>query len=209
MLEAREAAGLTQVQVRERLKVSQGTLSGLERDALSTKRLIDFATLYGVSPRWLATGEGSRKDGLSRPGGLRLPMTAGAGDADTGEYLAHGMSLSEEIVEPRHLSWDDVMTGPLPGDFKLTIEDDAMAPEFPTGTVVVFSTTAGEPRARDGVLVVDRDRNVYFREYRIKRPGHWQAAALNAGYDPLDSELHGLKVLAIMTSYIKVGRRSA
>jgi transcriptional regulator with XRE-family HTH domain len=60
MFDAREVAGLTQMQVRERLKVSQGTLSELERTAHSTRRLVDFAMLYQVNPRWLATGEGVR-----------------------------------------------------------------------------------------------------------------------------------------------------
>jgi transcriptional regulator with XRE-family HTH domain len=58
MFEARQMAGLTQMQVRERLKVSQGTLSELERTAHSTKRLVDFAALYGVDPSWLAIGQG-------------------------------------------------------------------------------------------------------------------------------------------------------
>src|SRR5688572_14084439 len=60
MFEARETAGLTQMQVRERLKVSQGTLSELEHTAHSTRRLVDFAALYGVDPTWLATGQGRR-----------------------------------------------------------------------------------------------------------------------------------------------------
>jgi transcriptional regulator with XRE-family HTH domain len=58
MFEARQMAGLTQVQVRERLRISQGTLSELERTAHSTKRLVDFAALYGVDPTWLARGQG-------------------------------------------------------------------------------------------------------------------------------------------------------
>jgi transcriptional regulator with XRE-family HTH domain len=60
MFEARERAGLTQVQVRDRLTVSQGTLSELEHFAHSTRRLVDFAALYGVDPTWLATGRGRR-----------------------------------------------------------------------------------------------------------------------------------------------------
>lgn len=209
MLEAREAAGLTQMQVRERLGMSQGTLSGLERDALSTKRLVDFATLYGVNPVWLATGRGPRTGRLQHLSQVAPPVTEGVEPGLLGGVVAHGLSLSEETVEPPVLEWGDVMTGRLPAEFKLRIDDDAMSPEFPPGTLVTFSTEAGEPRALDGVLVCDQDRNVYFREYRIKRPGHWQAAPLNAGYDALDSIEHGLSVMAIMISYVKMGRRSA
>lgn len=61
MREARKAAGLTQMEVSTALSVSQGTLSELEKTASGTTRLVDFATLYRVEPRWLATGEGPRE----------------------------------------------------------------------------------------------------------------------------------------------------
>ena len=58
MLEARDHAGLTQVQVREKLKLAQSTLSELEATASSSGRVVEFARLYGCDPTWLATGEG-------------------------------------------------------------------------------------------------------------------------------------------------------
>lgn len=67
MREARERAGLTQMEVRKRLHVSQGTLSGLETGAHSTRRLVDFAQLYGVSPEWLAKGEGEATEQTQAP----------------------------------------------------------------------------------------------------------------------------------------------
>lgn len=58
MREAREAIGLSQSMVAEKLGISQGTLSELERTAKGTSHIVAFASLYDVSPEWLATGEG-------------------------------------------------------------------------------------------------------------------------------------------------------
>jgi transcriptional regulator with XRE-family HTH domain len=61
MLKAREEAGLTQEQVREALKISQGTLSELEGMAQSSGYTVAFAALYGCDAKWLATGEGEMR----------------------------------------------------------------------------------------------------------------------------------------------------
>jgi transcriptional regulator with XRE-family HTH domain len=66
MLQARERAGLTQLQVRQALTLAQSTLSELEATALSSGRTVEFARLYGCDPQWLSTGEGS--PGWTRPG---------------------------------------------------------------------------------------------------------------------------------------------
>jgi transcriptional regulator with XRE-family HTH domain len=58
MLQARKAAGLTQVQVRAALGISQGTLSELEIEANSSGWTAQLAALYRCNARWLATGEG-------------------------------------------------------------------------------------------------------------------------------------------------------
>lgn len=72
-----------------------------------------------------------------------------------------------------------------------------MASEYPKGSTFEFSSVEGDPRAGDAVLVADTDDNVFFRQYQQRRPGHWQAVALNAAYQPLDSRADGLRVLAI------------
>lgn len=95
MLQARERAGFTQMQVRQRLKVSQGTLSELERMAHGTKRLIEFAALYGVDATWLATGKGEM-DGATA---IRVAEPAGRDytiDAQARELLADFRDLLPE-----------------------------------------------------------------------------------------------------------------
>jgi transcriptional regulator with XRE-family HTH domain len=61
MFQARTVAGLTQMEVKGKLKISQGTLSELEHTANSSGRVVEFARLYGCDADWLATGERSRQ----------------------------------------------------------------------------------------------------------------------------------------------------
>lgn len=61
MFDAREAAGLTQMDVRAQIGCSQGTLSQLEGMSESSGLVSQFAELYRVSAKWLATGDGPRE----------------------------------------------------------------------------------------------------------------------------------------------------
>lgn len=126
-------------------------------------------------------------------GGLSIPT------------VAQQMSQPLEIMDPTLMLWESIVSSPLPPLFRVAMPDDSMAPEFRKGSVVLFSTTEGQPRADDAVLVQDADGNPFVRVYEERRPGHWQAVALNGRFQPLDSKLDGLKVLAI--SMGKWGRR--
>lgn len=87
----------------------------------------------------------------------------------------------------------------LPQKFRVAAPDDSMAPRVRKGEVLEFDTTL-QPRAGDGVLVRDDAGNFYFRTYRERRPGHWEAAAAHPDVLPLDSQAAGLQVLAVMTA---------
>lgn len=60
MLEARQHAGLTQMQVRAAFspQMAQSTIAELERDAQGSSRTAEFALLYKCDVQWLATGIG-------------------------------------------------------------------------------------------------------------------------------------------------------
>lgn len=56
MVQAREAAGLTQVAACEKLGIRQSTLAEIETTANSSRLTAQLATVYGVDPHHLATG---------------------------------------------------------------------------------------------------------------------------------------------------------
>ena len=87
----------------------------------------------------------------------------------------------------------------LPEVFKLPASDASMAPKVPPGTMVEFTRHLA-PRPGDGVLVRDRDGHHYLRLYRERRPGHWEAYAINEAYRPMDSLADGLEVVAVLTA---------
>ena len=87
----------------------------------------------------------------------------------------------------------------MPQKFRVAAPDDSMAPRVRAGELLEFDTTL-TPRPGDGVLVLDDAGTCYFRAYRERRPGHWEASAANPAFQALDSERDGLRVLAVMTA---------
>jgi transcriptional regulator with XRE-family HTH domain len=67
MLDAREKAGLTQMDVRKALGLSQGTLSGLEHTANGSSHVVRFAELYKCDANWLSTGVASTQSSALNP----------------------------------------------------------------------------------------------------------------------------------------------
>lgn len=91
------------------------------------------------------------------------------------------------------------MNKDLPPRFRVAAPDDSMAPRVRAGEVLEFQT--GLPaRPGDGVLVQDDAGHFYFRLYRERRPGHWEAHAISDAYQALDSQRDGLRVLAVLTA---------
>ena len=195
---ARKARKLTQDQLAQAAGENQPNISKLELGTISqTTAIARIADALRVPVRWLELGEGAE------------PAWTNAhphnGGADTRGALAHQMNHSPAMIDPITIAWGLILDKPLPALFKVVIEDDAMAPEFPRGCTVTFSTSEGPPRPRDAVLVADADGGIYFREYQVGRVGRWRAVALSHGYQPLDSEDDGLRVLAV--SMGRWGRR--
>lgn len=87
---AREAAGMTLVQAAARLGVRGKTLADWENDSAEPRanRLQMLAALYGVSLRWLLTGQGE---------GAPEPMPAGAGAEALRAALADVRALRADL----------------------------------------------------------------------------------------------------------------
>lgn len=95
------------------------------------------------------------------------------------------------------VQWGENMNNDLPATFSVALPDDAMAPRVRRGDVVRFrrGVTA---LPGDGVLVVDAAGRWYFRLYRERKPGEWEAHPINDAYQPLDAQRDGLQLLAVL-----------
>lgn len=108
------------------------------------------------------------------------------------------LSYRAATVAPT-FSWEQLMlTKPeeLPVELQVVLRDDAMAPLAPAGVTVKF-TTSRSAAPGDAVLVRDQAGELYFREYRARLGGAWEAHATNRAYPSLQSAEHGLQVVAV------------
>ena len=121
-------------------------------------------------------------------------------DAPQTRGVAHDLSQVQQIVTFPSLDWKRLMSTQLPPVFGLVLLDDAMSPDYQRGGLMRFSTTRRVEPGRV-VLVADSKGNPYVRKYQLHRAEHWRAVATNPDYGSLDSEIDGLKVLAVMTGW--------
>ena len=159
---------------------------------VSSAGALKAARLFGCSAQWILEGVAPETASPADPGVIVHPV-------------AQDMSHPRYHHAPKQIPWGALMTTALGPEFQTELVDSAMAPELPAGARVIL-VTGIEPEAGDFVLISDRHGNHYLREYRILRPGVWQAHALNPAFLPLDFVRDGLKVLAVYDGVR--GRRS-
>lgn len=146
------------------------------------KNLLAAAAYLKVRPEWLATGRGPKSpqsDGPPIRGGMQ-PLVASA------------------FTLPPSLSWEQVMqSSELPTRFVIEVPDDALSPNLPRGTAVVFER-AERAEPESCVLVRDAGGVRYVRRLEQGRAGQWVARAINEAYVTLHSDVDGLKIEAVM-----------
>lgn len=196
MFLSRKSAGLTQMQVRKHLGISQGTISDAELMGQSSGKVAEFAALYRVDAVWLATGEGPAPAWWDKAQDEDwTPEQHALAGMDT-PSVAHHVSHHKFEDAPVTIAWGSILTEPLKSEFQTVMPDASMEPDVPRGARVIF-ITGTEPVPGDWVLCSDNESNLYLREMRQHRPGRWNAHALNPAFLPLDSELDGLRVVAV------------
>lgn len=188
MLAAREAAGLTQEQVRKRIGIGQSTLADAESKALGSSWTAQLAGLYGVDALWLADGTGKPphwEGDQHSPAGVSLSP------------VAHDLSLPKHSDALPEITWESLVGNVPDSLFLLALRDDALAPDYPRGTAVVWSKTR-EPKPGRLVLVRDKYGRDHARAYHAGRaPGEWLAAARNPAFPSFEPEQDGLQILAV------------
>lgn len=175
------AKGWRQADLASRLGVTDQSITNWKKRGLPADKLADAAQALGCSVDLL----------LGRATSAQLPI---------GLSPVNRPFVLHEITVVPTISWEALMAGDsFPQVFKLSAPDTSMAPKVTAGTLVEFDRSL-TPRPGDGVLVRDRDGHHYLRVFREKRPGHWEAYAINDAYSPLDSQADGLSVVAVLTA---------
>lgn len=194
---AREQRGLTQPQLAAAAGMKQPDISKIENGGIvKTTGIARLAAALEVSPLWLEMNEGPS------------PTWANVQHANEGHptwQVAHNLSHPQQTIDPIHLEWETLVTDKLPARFMLTVVDESMSSNDAAGLSVgdraIFETTR-EPRPGRNVLVRDRTGSLYIREYRVRRPGHWQAVARHPAYQALDSIEDDLVIVAVQTGHL-------
>lgn len=95
------------------------------------------------------------------------------------------------------LPWEDLVHRTVPDIFRTILADDALAPDHPAGTEIVW-TTRRRPAPGRLVLVKDRHGQVHARQcHQGRAPGQWIAAPISPAYVAFDSLEEGIELLAV------------
>jgi SOS-response transcriptional repressor LexA len=188
---ALSAANMSRKQLKEAVGVSVqaiGQVINRQSNGFAAANNSRVAKALGVSPDWLATGEG--------------PMNPTASD------VAHAMSYT--AFEDAPVTREQLMTPEtIPARFVFVLEDDAMGKHGRAGDQVVFDKD--KPwRVGSGVLVRTGSGEVHVRRVaQGKAANHWLAVPVNPLYRTLDSEADQLQVLAVWRSNLDQGLEDA
>jgi hypothetical protein len=112
----------------------------------------------------------------------------------------HVVIQAENYSDPPLTLWSDLVGADLTKPFRLPVIDGALGPELFPGCIARFDPFR-KPEPAWPVLVRDRDGNHYLRDYQTGAGGRWQAVARQRGFEALDSETHGLVIVAVMRGY--------
>jgi hypothetical protein len=123
----------------------------------------------------------------------------------TGRQGVHSSQITS-FDDPSSLSWESLkMNEALPQRFTCPLPDDALSPETPKGTVVLFEAGLAGLTPGVGVIVQDAAGERHVRIYRLA-PGDWIAWARNENYPTLEAKRDGLTILAVAVSRMMDGQ---
>lgn len=173
LLDARKAAGLTQLEVSARLGIKQSTIATLERNQESSTFTAQLAQLYGVDAFYLATGQGK-------------PATS---------HIAHTVSYQIPIISPKIYSKEDLMREePKEEIFGFKICDDSMAPKYRKGRILLFNRSVN-PKIGGTVLCKDDSGEVFVRVHTESDNG-FAGSPLNSAFKTLSKNSTGYTIIA-------------
>lgn len=188
--QARQHAGLTQIQLSKLVGVSQGTLSELEKIAYGSAYSYQLAKYCGVSPQWLTEGVGSMithsiqepqatyaidlKDNPAYPAVRRVKFKLSA--SISGFAVEYDEGNSTPLVFNR--TWYDNNNYTPTKLFAVSVCNGSMEPGLHHNDVVIVNTESTTPK--DGkVFAVNYEGEMVIKRL-IRDAGQWWLSSDNA-----------------------------
>lgn len=175
-------AGMDQQRFADRLGVSAQAVTNWKARGMPPDKFADVARLFGRTIDELVHGEASQSP--------TYPYMRGRSDQNHS-----GVFHSEILPELREEDLVRASVEGLPAVFSTRLADGALAPDYPAGMEIVWSTRR---RVEPGRLLLVRDRygQVHARQCRQgKAPGQWLAAPFDPAY--VTFERTEVEVLAV------------
>lgn len=176
--------------------------------------LVKIARLFGVTPNWLATGQGEMSAKLSIDD-LRQKMNEIQG-RENGVEHANPVKMLPIIneVQAGHFTeiGDDVFDEYEPahhkdGDYWLRVKGDSMTPDFNQGDLILIGRNRVAVTGNYVVALVADDPKATFKKYREcfdgDKPYH-QLIALNEFYPTIDSRAKAFEVIGVVLEHKRV-----
>jgi SOS-response transcriptional repressor LexA len=189
--------GLTQSQLARLVGVKQQTISYIcapESPASSSRYAPKIATILGVNPQWLQSGEGGKYDPT-----VRIELEGVELSVKKVPFLAPKNIkpfLAGETTDTRKGLMTDAEAGGRA--FAVEIEGDSMSPIFRPGDRVVVDPDL-HPEPGDFVLAQSQGV-ITFRKYRARGDGVFELAPLNDDW-PVVRSGTGTEILGVMVEH--------
>ncbi len=204
---ARKHAGLTQQDLSKRTGIPQSTISTAERLGSGSAETVTYALACGVSPSWLATGEGEMlPSGLISTSSVGSRLTVANTEPGPGVrgrvpliswVQAGAWCQPQDVLELEDVErWMLCMVPHSPGTFALRVRGDSMtAPHgntrtYPEGCFIFVDPERRTPSNGDRVVAcLSGTDEVTFKIYKSEDGRQW-LQPLNPSHEPIREKFH-------------------
>lgn len=188
---ARKSRNLTQVEVAERIGVSQPNYAKLESGKIQRSTfLLDISRVLGVNLEWLATGQGEMNLSFDNNVEVIKPIGKIRQIPILNEVSA---GIFQDIGQNSHDEFEPIIDNGSYNQnlFWLRIKGDSMTPLFKTGDIILVDMDA-TPKAGDYIVAMQENGESTFKKLKIAfdeqtKSEYMQLIPLNEFYQTLDS----------------------
>lgn len=195
--------GLTQSQLARLVGVKQQTISYIcspDSPASTSRYAPKIASILGVNPQWLQSGEGGKYDPM-----VRIELEGIELSVQRVPFLQHHHVrpfVAGQPTDTRQGLMTDAKAGARA--FAVEIDGDSMRPLFRPGDRVVIDP---DLRAEPGDFVLaEIDGAITFRKYRARTDNSFELTPMNDDWPVVKSEA-GVEVLGVMVEHRSYRKR--